>query len=115
LPPFELWAWAFVGTILLEVPLVAALTWPVWGPRGVLVGLGLQVLTHPALWYLCPRFTPYWLWLVLAESLVTAAEAGALAGALAYAGQPWPAALRRALAVAVVANVWSTLIGLWWV
>lgn len=112
MPPFEAWAWAFAWTVLLEVPLVVAFTWSLWGPRSVLVGLGLQLLTHPALWYLFPRFSPYWLWLIVAEVTVAAAEAGVLAAGLRITGWSWPAALKGGLGISVLANLFSTLFGL---
>lgn len=115
MPPLELWAQAFAGTVAIEVPLVALGTWSVLGPRAVIVGLGLQIATHPALWYLFPRFEPYEAWLVVAEVTVTAVEAALLAAALRRAGEPWGAAAGRAVAVAVVANGVSTLVGLLWI
>lgn len=112
MPPVELWAWAFAETVVLEVPLVVAACWSVLGWRGVPVALGLQVATHPALWYLFPRFEPYAAWLVVAEGSVTTVEAALLAAALRGVGEPWRAAVGRAVVVAVVANTVSTLVGL---
>jgi hypothetical protein len=112
-PPVELWAYAFAWTIAIEVPIVAALCWrPLGLPRAIAVGLGLQALTHPALWYVAPRFEPYDLWLVVMETTVTLVEAGALAAALRIAGQPLRAALLRGLLTSVAANATSTVAGL---
>jgi hypothetical protein len=112
-PPVELWAWAFAWTIALEVPIVAAFTHGRLGglARAVAVGIGLQILTHPALWYVAPRFEPYALWLVVMESIVTAVEAATLAGALRLAGRPWREAALVGTGAAFVANLTSTLAG----
>lgn len=109
MPPVELWAAAFAGTLAVEVPIVVLGTHRKLGFVGsVAAGVGLQVLTHPALWFLLPTFEPYALWLVAAESLVTGVEAAALAlGVRARGGSP-----AGAVAVAVCANVASTVVGL---
>ena len=82
------------------------------------LAIGLQAATHPALWYLAPRFEPYPLWLLCMEALVTLAEATILATFLhlshpdpTTAPRPLPTAL-FALGIAVIANTFSTLIGL---
>ncbi len=112
---------AFAWTVAIELPIYGALLRGRLGVGlAVAVGVLLQVLTHPALWYLFPRFSPYWAWVLVAESCVVAAEAVALAAVLTWAqsagaaappargSSPWGYALR----VALVANVTSTCVGL---
>ena len=114
-PPLSLWAVAFAATVAIEAPLVAVATRRQLGPgRGLVVGIGLQGLTHPALWYAMPRFGPYEAWLVIAEGLVVTMEALALAVALVAAGQPRRAAALRGAAVAGCTNLVSTAVGWIW-
>lgn len=113
MPPVELWAWAFAWTVAIEVPIVAAFAHRGLGglARAVAVGIGLQILTHPALWYVAPRFEPYLVWLVVMESIVTAVEAAALVAALRLAGRPWREATLVGTTATVLANLTSTLAG----
>jgi hypothetical protein len=101
-PPLEVWLRAFVLTCLIEVPIAA---WVLRGRMAVRVALALlaQALTHPALWYLAPRFEPYWAWLVVCETAIFLLEAAVYATLVG---------LRRGLWVSFVANLTSTLIGL---
>ena len=72
----EMWLRAFVTTFLVETPIY----WGLLAKRFPhfwllpLVSLGLQLATHPALWFLAPRFEPYWLWVLVMECLVVLAE-----------------------------------------
>lgn len=104
------WLPAFLLTLAFEVPIVAwALREQVGVPGAAALGIGAQVLTHPALWFCLPRFAPYALWVFAAETLVTLAEAGWYAAWLHQRGRPSP---RRALVLAVATNLTSTLLGL---
>ena len=106
------WSEAFALTLALELPVVLwALRSSLGLGRALLVGLGAQALTHPALWFLLPRFEPWLLWVLCAEALVCAAEAGWYAAWLRHAGAADP---RRAGLLALGANVLSTLPALWW-
>lgn len=114
MPPFDLWLLAFVGTVVLEAPIVVLATRRRLGAaRSAVVAFALQALTHPALWYALPRFEPYALWLVWAEGCVTLVEGLALAVVLHSWGEPRRRALARGLSISLVANAFSTLIGLW--
>ena len=112
MPPVELWAWAFAWTCAIEVPVVLLLLGPRagWMHAG-LAALAAQVLTHPALWYLVPRFEPYEAWLICAELGVTAVEAGLFLGLLRARGVP--RSIGWAVGTSVLANTVSTVIGLW--
>jgi hypothetical protein len=107
------WPAAFAWTVAIELPLYALLVgrrfrrwWTV-----CLLALGLNVATHPALWFVMPRFEPYWLWVLVAEACVVAVETLLLALALRRARAPTPLAL--AFVAALVANAASTAAGLW--
>lgn len=109
----EMWFRAFALTVAIEVPLYALVLrrrfvrlWEV-----VLVASALQVLTHPALWLLAPRFEPYWAWVLVMEACVVTVEAGAAAVALGR-GPGWGRTLRLALLASLLANGVSTAVGL---
>jgi hypothetical protein len=114
-PPIELWLYAFAWTIALEVPIVVVGCHRALGGilRAVGVGLALQALTHPALWYLAPRFEPYALWLAVMETLVIITEALVLTVALRIAGCSISKAVALASITSLIANLISTLVGLW--
>jgi hypothetical protein len=106
------WLVAFVWTNAIELPvyaLVVGRRFRRWWTL-CLVVLAANVLTHPALWFLVPRFSPYWLWLAIAESGVVTVETLLLAVALTRAGAPAPGKL--AFAAALLANAASTAVGL---
>ena len=111
-PPGE-WLAAFLFTCAIELPIYAALLGPhfrrKWAP--VALGLFVNLLTHPALWYVMPRWSPYGQWLVCAEGGVVAVEALLIAGVLARR-----LGVARALAwgagSSLIANAASTLVGL---
>ncbi len=102
------WAVAFGLTVAIEAPIYVyglrrlGLS-PWWGC--VLVAVALQVSTHPALWFVAPRFEPYALWLLVMESLVIAVET---AGVRVATSAPWS----KCFALALLANAVSTLVGL---
>ena len=79
-----------------------------WTP--VVLALGVNVVSHPLLWFVFPKWQPFWLWLLVAESCVTVFEAAVVAIALMSVGSARP--LRTAFAVAVGANALSTGFGL---
>ena len=108
----ETWPWAFAATIVLETPIIAlAVKRQLGVPRALGLAVLLQVLTHPVLWFVLPRFQPYWAWVLAAESLVVVAEAIALTVALRWTPMPWRQAAVRGLAISMLANVFSTAIG----
>lgn len=71
------WLWAFARTNLVEVPLY------VWLGRkaglspkaAALVAVTANCLTHPALWFLAPRWEPYAAWIVTMELAIILFEA----------------------------------------
>jgi len=111
-----LWLRAFVLTCAIEIPVYTAVLWRPWGGARrlaslLLLGFALQLATHPALWFLAPRFEPYATWVVVMELLVWAVEGGLVA--LALGGRPRPrVALGWGLLASFAANLTSTLIGL---
>jgi len=112
-PEISAWALAFGLTVLIEAPIVVAiLRGPVIWPRALLIALGAQLITHPALWFIAPRFDPYWLWVGVMECAVTAVEAVLYAGLLRTTTQEWGKILPRAILASIAANAVSTGIGL---
>jgi hypothetical protein len=77
----------------------------------ILIGLLLNGLTHPALWFLVPYFEPYYAWVAVMEILVFAIEAGLLFALIVRSG----VSLRYAAWTAGAANSVSTLAGILWV
>jgi hypothetical protein len=107
------WPIAFLWTLALELPIYVLLLgrrfdrwWSI-----CLLTLAINVATHPALWFVFPRFEPGWLWLLVAEGAVTVTEASLMAAVLSRS-MPAAPALRRACGAAVAANVFSTVVGL---
>lgn len=108
--PLDAWAWAFAWTCIIEIPIVMLMLRPTLGlPIAFSAALSAQVLTHPALWYLVPQFEPYALWLVCAETGVTAVEVLWFWVFLRW--RHADRAFRWALGAALLANVVSTLAG----
>jgi hypothetical protein len=110
-PPLSLWAWAFAWTLAFELPIYALILrrWVRGGWPMSAVLIGVNVATHPALWYLAPRFSPYWLWVLTMETGVVLVEALLLTLYLGRQDVPLP--WLRALLAAFVANALSTLLG----
>ena len=110
------WLTAFVWTCAIEIPIYALFFRPRFKSPWTAVGLafGLQVVTHPTLWYAIPQFEPYETWLLVAETGVTTTEAllASVALHLADRSQPGRAVGVGALA-AIVANVTTTYVGGW--
>ena len=101
------WALSFALTLIVEVPLFAALGrgLPAW--RAAVVGAVGSCVTHPLLWFVWPRIvSDYTAFLVTGEVLVTLIEALIVVIALPDAG------LRRALVMSCVANAASLGLGL---
>jgi hypothetical protein len=107
-----LWAEAFVWTNLLEgaVHQVVLTRWEPSRTRIAAVTVGLNLATHPALWFLAPAWSPRWAWLAVNEALVVLVEAALLAVWLRRRGEGSPRAL--GLACALSANLVSTGVGL---
>lgn len=106
MPPIELWARAMLVTCLSEGLVHQDMAVPPLSRLGaVFMTLTVNLLTHPALWYLAPRFDPYWLWLLVMESAVVAVEAVVIT--LWLRGQGG-----SGLRISLIANAASTVIGL---
>ena len=103
----EAWSRAFLLTLLIEGPIVVYGFKSVSMRRRLLGFLLANCLTHPALWFIFPRFDPYAVWLVAAESLVILIEWRVYAKLFRNI-----CSQRHALLVSVVANVTSTVLGL---
>ncbi|MCA9514594.1 MAG: hypothetical protein KC635_06620 [Myxococcales bacterium] len=112
-PSYELlWLEAFVLTCAIEIPIYAlvlrrALPSLEWR---LLLAFGVQVATHPALWFVVPQWRPYGTWVLVMELCVFSVEALLVAAALRF--RP---TLARALGIAALAsfaaNLTSTLVG----
>jgi hypothetical protein len=107
------WPVAFLWTCALELPVYTLLVgrrlrhwWSV-----CVLTLGLQLATHPALWWLFPRLRPGAFTLLAAEGLVVLVEAALLAQVLSRA-MPAREAMRTGSVAALAANVFSTVVGL---
>ena len=75
-----------------------------------MVALSVNAITHPALWFLFPRFGPPTLWILSAEAAVVVVEAALVALALTRGASrdgAWRAGARAALA----ANAFSAAVG----
>jgi hypothetical protein len=106
------WLVAFLWTNLIEGA-VHQLLLTRWEPsrgRIAAITLGLNLATHPALWFLAPVWGPRWAWWGVHEALVALVEAALLARWLRARGEPSARAL--AGAVAVSANLVSAGVGL---
>jgi hypothetical protein len=123
--PLGQWFVAFLWTSVFELPVYVlmlrkyfAAWWVPW-----LVTLLANSCTHPALWYLFPRFDPgipflhpYVAWAAMAESCVVVTEAVMVSVALSFFSRsPCPSVARRmriALVSSLIANLTSTLLGI---
>ena len=112
-PPPLLWLVAFIWTVALELPIYVLFlrrrfkAW--WAP--CLLTLAVDVVTHPALWYVVPRFEPHEAWLALAEGGVVFVE-GVLV-ALALSRRPSASDVWDAMSSSLAANAFSTEAGLY--
>ncbi|MCU0681698.1 MAG: hypothetical protein MUF34_05490 [Polyangiaceae bacterium] len=108
-PPPSAWLRAFLLTVLIEVPLVLALTResPVPARRRLALAFFAQLTTHPLVWYVFPKVGLPGLWpLTLSELWAWWGEALFYLAAFAPL-RPW-----RAIGVAGVANGVSFGLGL---
>ncbi len=108
-----MWLRAFALTVLIEVPLwVLVLRSRFERLReAIFLAFALQVITHRALWFLAPRFEPYWAWVTVMELCVLSIEAGVAAWVMGR-GPGWGATIRLALFASLLANAVSTAVGL---
>src|SRR5215475_10008528 len=106
------WLSAFLWTLVLELPVYALCLRERFGGwrTPIVLALGMNAVSHPLLWFVFPKWQPFWLWLLVAESCVTLFEGMILAIALACVRSARP--VGTALAVAVAANALSTGFGL---
>ena len=103
----EAWSRAFVLTLLIEGPIVVCGFQSVSLSRRFAIFLLANVLTHPALWFVFPRFEPYALWLLVAETCVIVVEWRIYANSFRRV-YSW----RYALMMSLGANATSTALGL---
>jgi hypothetical protein len=96
-----IWVLAFLWTLALELPIYTAV---LRHRRVVAITFAVNAITHPLLWFVFPRFDPYWQYVLAGETCVIAAEALLVALAIQHAG--------RAIAASLLANVFSTLVGI---
>ncbi|HEY3356790.1 MAG TPA: hypothetical protein VGQ83_26300 [Polyangia bacterium] len=109
----DAWLPAFLLTCVLEVPIYALLRRRLGPPRrhpvrrAALLGLAVNAVTHPCVWFLFPRLgLPYWRGLALAEVWVVVVEGVLLAAALRVPrGRLWVPAGAALLANAVSLGV----------
>lgn len=106
------WLYIFCLTYLLELPVYLILTRRVLRPHlGLLVCLGLNLLTHPLVWFVLPGAIESQVHYVLvAEAFAVLTEGIALV-ALArwrrWEGWPW----LSLIGLAFLANAWSAAVG----
>ena len=125
------WGEAFLWTCALETPVYALLlrrsfhkrrydvpptsydvpptSYAAWA-AAVTVGIFLQLLTHPALWWLWPLDWPYWHAFFVGETAVVLVEGAAVALLLLLLRERRP--ILRGFAIALLANTISASIGL---
>ena len=71
----EAWLAAFILTCLIEAPIYGLLLYKKIGfYRSILLAFILNALSHPILWFVLPKFEPYYLWLAFGESTVVIIE-----------------------------------------
>lgn len=102
------WLVAFAWTLALELPVYTLLLErhvSGWRTLCALV-VAVNAITHPLLWFVFPRLSPYAWYLLAGEACVTVAEA-ALVLAVMRPRRPG-----RALAASLAANAVSTVLGL---
>lgn len=104
---FEKWACAFVLTLIIEYPVVC------YGFRQVNFRLRISaffaanLISHFSLWFLFPRFEPYFGWLMFAELGVVLIEATIYRLAFKYS-----CSTKQIVFVCLSANFLSTVAGL---
>lgn len=78
---WETWLLSFLGTLVIEIPVYTWTTRAVFGvARATLVGVALNVATHPLLWVALSQMRhPFPVLFLAAEAVVWAIEAGLLA------------------------------------
>ena len=80
---------------------------PLGRAEAAIMTLVVNTLTHPALWYLAPRFGPWWAWLLVMETCVALTEAAVIGAWLRARGGH-----ARGLRISLTANLASTIVGL---
>ncbi len=101
-----LWLAAFAWTIAIELPVYTmtlhrhARSWQ----RLCGLVLAVNAVSHPVLWFVFPKLSPYWVYVLAGEACVIAIEAAILFVAIRN--------LRVAIVASVAANVVSTIVGL---
>ena len=104
----SLWITAFAWTLALEQPIYTLWLrnhvrhW--WTPCAIT--LVANAASHPAYWFVFPRFDPYWQYVLAGEACVVLVETVVVAVALGRRR------LGRAFATSLTANLVSTLVGL---
>jgi hypothetical protein len=113
-PPLELWLQAYALTLAIEVPIAVGLLWrrvPI--REAAACALLATTLTHPALWYLAPRFEPYATWVLVMEVLVFSVEAAVWTSWL-QRHHTTPLPRWTGAGVSFVSNLASAAFGWWW-
>ncbi len=101
------WGEAFAATLVLEALLIFPLCRTCRVREVLIAFLTANCSSHPFLWFVYPLFEPYSLWVTTAEITIVAYEA------LVYRALLRPClSLSRAVAVSLVANSVSCLVGL---
>lgn len=107
--PVDLWLRAFLLTVVVETPIVAAMLrrWEPSRPRLIALVVFANLASHPAVWFVFTQLlligTPAYL--LVAEGWAIACEA--LFFLVAFRGLP----VRRAILSALVANAASFIVG----
>ena len=111
---WEGWLLSFLGTLVIEVPVYAWATRSVFGlGRAMVVGLGLNVATHPLLWVVLSEIrNPFPVAFLGAEAIVWATEAGLLKASSHARIAQRPLGLPVAFAISLAANGFSAGAGL---
>ncbi|MCE9572298.1 MAG: hypothetical protein K8W52_04015 [Deltaproteobacteria bacterium] len=104
------WLLAFVWTLALELPIYTRWLRGSMRSGWALCGLvfAVNAVSHPLLWFVMPRLTPYPLYLAVGETSVVIVEALIIAAAL----RGRPGAARLAFLSSLTANAFSTAVGL---
>lgn len=107
--PAEKWVIAFAWTLWIEVPLylIALRHTKIDFAQAFTIAIAVNVFTHPALWYIFPRFDivgGWWTWLVIAEACVSLVEGLVIGLAIDH--------LQKGVIIALVVNMLSTTWGL---
>ena len=100
------WSSAFVGTLVVEVPIVVLAFQRLSARSRILAALVASGISHPIMWLVLPRSEPYILAVCIAELCVVAFEAFVYNAFTGTAYSKW-----YTLMVSILANAASCLVG----